>query len=615
MNSTKKNKTEVADPVNTKIQRQFNLVFNEDGKSKSPNENTDIDSDNPFLNNMNIDEDATRAISGKSNSEESVVATISLDLAGDSDIPETTSTDAGTVVASNDGLDFNLDFDMESAGEATMIAPKAAAPAKSGEETSGGFVLDELDLAMNLSENTQKTVIINLDKLKAGENGFSLENSNSSMDLMSTEEAQANIESTIKDILRPTKEELSAPDASAVSVTLNFNDDQTELNFTDNSSEDKTMIGSMPEGGLELGAPASEEGFSLNELNISEDGFSLESGGTAVTSTNTSDVSSDTNFFDVSSMENDEFSAVVNDVIPEKPKAMDMIDSMDFQDSSEDSFADAFSMPDSMEETFGSKKSAANEDSFSDALSDESMDSLFDEAPSFKTKAAAPAPAPKAAPPKVAAPEGISSGSLNTEDSIRFQATIRALREEREELLAKIKTFKNESRELEEDNLTLKANLDEAKIEITILRKRHMVELEDLKYRLTMSEEKKALAEERARQADIRKEKLEQKVRIDFNQVKQREKELESKLELLSMDVDSQVQSRDQKILELRRKIDALEFNMENASIKEQKSHEDKRKLEDRLNKIMKTLRHSIKNLEEDSDHESTDSDHQKDKN
>jgi chromosome segregation ATPase len=111
------------------------------------------------------------------------------------------------------------------------------------------------------------------------------------------------------------------------------------------------------------------------------------------------------------------------------------------------------------------------------------------------------------------------------------------------------------------------------------------------------------------------KERLEQKARIDISQVRQREKELESKLELMAMDVDSQVHSRDQKILELRRKIDALEFNMENASIKEQKSLEDKRKLEDRLSKIMKTLRHSIKNLEDDIDHVEEDDDHQTEKN
>ena len=190
--------------------------------------------------------------------------------------------------------------------------------------------------------------------------------------------------------------------------------------------------------------------------------------------------------------------------------------------------------------------------------------------------------------------------SLSSEESIRFQSTIRALREEREDFSNQIKLLKSEVKELNQDNLTLKANLDEAKIEITILRKRHLVEVEDIKYRLSVSEEKKLMAEEKARQSELKKEKLEQKVRIDFNQVKQREKELESKLELLSMDVDSQVHSRDQKILELRRKIDALEFNMENASIKEQKSLEDKRRLEDRLNKIMKTLRHSIKNLEDD---------------
>lgn len=191
---------------------------------------------------------------------------------------------------------------------------------------------------------------------------------------------------------------------------------------------------------------------------------------------------------------------------------------------------------------------------------------------------------------------------MNTEESARIQGTLRQLREEREGLLDQIKLLKGKQRELEQDNLTLKAALDESKIEVSILRKRGLTDIEDLNYRLSLSEEKKAMAEEKARAAEARREKLEQRVRIDFNQVKQREKELESKLEMLSVDVDSQVQSRDQKILELRRKIDGLEFNMENISIKEKKTQEDKRKLEDKLNKMMKTLRHSMKNLEDDID-------------
>lgn len=187
---------------------------------------------------------------------------------------------------------------------------------------------------------------------------------------------------------------------------------------------------------------------------------------------------------------------------------------------------------------------------------------------------------------------------------VEMQATMRQMRDEREDILKQLKAAKTSARDLEQDNLTLKSALDESKIEISILRKRHFAELEDLKYRLSMSEDKKVLAEEKTRTLNSQKEKLEQKVRIDISQVRQREKELETKLEMLSIDVDSQVQSRDQKILELRRKIDSLEFNMENVSIREQKTSDDKRKIEDKLNKIMKTLRNSIKNLEEEVDTE-----------
>jgi hypothetical protein len=62
------------------------------------------------------------------------------------------------------------------------------------------------------------------------------------------------------------------------------------------------------------------------------------------------------------------------------------------------------------------------------------------------------------------------------------------------------------------------------------------------------------------------------------------------------------VRSRDVKILELKRHIDQLEFNMENASIKEQKSREDKVKLEDKLTNVIKSLRNSMNLLENDLD-------------
>jgi hypothetical protein len=51
-------------------------------------------------------------------------------------------------------------------------------------------------------------------------------------------------------------------------------------------------------------------------------------------------------------------------------------------------------------------------------------------------------------------------------------------------------------RELQQDNLTLKAALDDIKIEYSIIKKRHLSEVEDLKDRIAISEKKKIIAED-----------------------------------------------------------------------------------------------------------------------
>ncbi len=199
-------------------------------------------------------------------------------------------------------------------------------------------------------------------------------------------------------------------------------------------------------------------------------------------------------------------------------------------------------------------------------------------------------------------PKGQVLSSLDQPDLLRLQATIKQLREERSGLIEQMDDLKGSVRILQQDKLTLKAELEESRIEISILKKRHIEESEETKHRTRVLEERKEFFEEKAKNLQKEFDRLSQKIRIDFNKVKQREKELESQLELVTMDTQSQVKSRDMKILELKRKIDSLEFNMENATIREQKSREDKQKLEDRLGKMMKTLRGSIKLLEDDID-------------
>ncbi len=201
---------------------------------------------------------------------------------------------------------------------------------------------------------------------------------------------------------------------------------------------------------------------------------------------------------------------------------------------------------------------------------------------------------------EITPPERRVASAYNEDELMRLQATIRQLREERDGLLKDINDLKTDKKLVEQENLGLKAELDEVKIELTIVKKRHQDEIEEMQYRNRLADEKKAIAEEKGRQMQKEFDRLSQKVRIDFNQVKQREKELESQLELVTMDTESQVRSRDMKILELKRKIDQLEFNMENSAIKETKAREDKVKIEEKLAKIMKTLRGSIQVLEDD---------------
>lgn len=548
MSSAKKIGSGFEDPVNAKIQRKFDLVFSE----KPAQEKSTFDENTSSVFNDTIDFDTglgddmvmqRSGNNGKKEEDSNEHKTIDLDFSLDDETPPPVAekmvaqnSGAGTQKAQEaEGFSLDFDFDAEALPERTEVTSTDTIDSNRDEETTEGFSLDSIDDSeMEFDEATKKTVVVSPEHLtNSNLADFSIEttaSTNSSADMMSTEEAKANIESTIKDILRPkfegTKETVISDMLKEGSIT-------------------QGGIDEIEDSLLDLGGKTPSKGFTLGSL---DDGsFSLDSSGNRPKAMMTSDATGD---FDIGGLGDESFSV------------------------------------------------------------DEDKTTLQKKAPMSEMSA----PEKPRRAEVVSAPTNVESMPVG-EDAVRVHATIRNLREEREDLLAQIKNLKSETKELEQDNLTLKANLDEAKIEITILRKRHMVELEDLKYRLTISEEKKAIADEKARQADARREKLEQKVRIDFNQVKQREKELESKLELLSMDVDSQVQSRDHKILELRRKIDALEFNMENASIKEQKSLEDKRKLEDRLNKIMKTLRHSIKNLEDDIDHVEEDDDRQKEKN
>ncbi len=186
------------------------------------------------------------------------------------------------------------------------------------------------------------------------------------------------------------------------------------------------------------------------------------------------------------------------------------------------------------------------------------------------------------------------------DELLNLSSIIKNLREEREILLNDLEKLKDAQQSGARMQLNHKAQAEEAKIELSILKRRYFEDIEDYKNKLRVSEERKMMYESKIKEYQKEFENLEQSVRTDFHRVKNREKELESQLELIKHDAESQINSRDQKILELKRKIDALEFNMENVMIKEKKSKDDKVQMEEKFDKVIRNLKGSIRLLEED---------------
>ena len=186
------------------------------------------------------------------------------------------------------------------------------------------------------------------------------------------------------------------------------------------------------------------------------------------------------------------------------------------------------------------------------------------------------------------------------EELMRLGETIKSLRTDRELLLEKISDFEQKEHQEKKDFLSLQAELDEKKIELEITKKRYAKEIDELKFKLELASDKKDVLAAKNRQIESEFEKIRREKQVDVHRIRGKERELEEKLELLKRDSEVQLRNRDHKILELKRRIDTLEFDIDSAQIRERKKNSDHDLLEDRMDKVIKTLRNVIGQLEDD---------------
>ncbi len=139
---------------------------------------------------------------------------------------------------------------------------------------------------------------------------------------------------------------------------------------------------------------------------------------------------------------------------------------------------------------------------------------------------------------------------------------------ENEHLYTEIKNIKERMMAVEKERMEIERKIS--------------TDIDTVHREIDVKNEKIRTLEEKVRQAEFDSEKMKERVRMDLRKIRSREKELENRLEILKKDSEILIASRESKILELKRKVDLLEFNHD---VLIDKNEQEKRKYEVLLEK------------------------------
>ena len=107
--------------------------------------------------------------------------------------------------------------------------------------------------------------------------------------------------------------------------------------------------------------------------------------------------------------------------------------------------------------------------------------------------------------------------------------------------------------------------------------------------RLKMDQEKRL--QKQLAESEASMEALKERIRLDIRKIRVHEKELENRLEIMKTDSEALLKARENKVVELKRKVETLEFNME---LLKTKCDEEKQKnliLKERLSQVAQAFR------------------------
>lgn len=116
-------------------------------------------------------------------------------------------------------------------------------------------------------------------------------------------------------------------------------------------------------------------------------------------------------------------------------------------------------------------------------------------------------------------------------------------------------------------------------------------EVKELRFELKSKMDKARVLESGMRAATEEMERLKERVRVDIRKIRVREKELENRLEIMKKDSEALISARENKIIDLKRKLDLVEFNMDLLQDQYAREKEISAQLREKLGKAAQVVR------------------------
>lgn len=129
-------------------------------------------------------------------------------------------------------------------------------------------------------------------------------------------------------------------------------------------------------------------------------------------------------------------------------------------------------------------------------------------------------------------------------------------------------------------------------------------EVDELTFKLKTKSDKAKVLERKVIETTEDIEKLKERVRIDIRKIRTREKELENRLEILKKDSEVLIDARDKKIIDLKKKLDLVEFNMDLLQDRFDKEKRFSAELKEKLKKASQAMKVAGGLLDEDAENQ-----------